>query len=62
MKQTSAVFTWVDGVHVQHAPLSEALQFLHLHLVPGDVGHPPLHVPELLMGRLDAFIQRPGDL
>lgn len=48
--------TWVKRVAVQHASFAKALQLLRLHFVPRNVGHAQLHVPVLLVVRLDAFV------
>lgn len=56
------VLTWTQGFSVQHASLPVALQAGYFDLLPGDVGHSALHVPQLLQLRLYALVQRPGDL
>lgn len=54
--------TAVDGLLVDDAALGEAVQVIQLHLLPGDVGHAQVHIPELLVLLLHPLVQSPGDL
>lgn len=56
------LLTGVDSLLVDHASLSEAVQVVQLDLLPGDVGDPQVHVPQLLILLLHSLIQRPSDL
>ena len=54
--------TIVDRLLVDYAALCEVVQVVQLHLLPGYVGDPQVHVPELLVLLLHAFVQSPGNL
>lgn len=55
-------YTIVDGLLIYDPSFSKAIQVVHLHLLPGNVCDPQVHVPELLVLLLYSFVESPGNL
>lgn len=56
------VNTIIDSLLIYDSSFSKAIQVIHLHLLPGYVSDPQVHVPKLLVLLLYSFVKCPGNL
>lgn len=54
--------TIINSLLIYDSSLSKAIQVVHLHLLPGYVSDPQVHVPKLLVLLFYSFVESPGDL
>ena len=54
--------TIIDCLLIYDSSLSKAIEVIHLHLLPGYVGDPQVHVPKLLVLLFYTFVESPGNL
>lgn len=54
--------TIINSLLIYDSSLSKAIQVVHLHLLPGYVSDPQVHVPKLLVLLLYSFVESPGNL
>lgn len=55
-------YTIIDCLLIYDSSFSEAIQVIHLHLLPGYVRDTQVHIPELLVLLLYSFVESPGNL